>query len=1012
MSKPIIAGKTSNSLYFKMPAGSTITNLDIIYTRDGAAAVKSDCVALGSAAAAYSANGAIYVDGTNDPELIRADIPNAAFATGVKSVRVTLRDATTEDDATIDVELVDVSDKYPGGWVYLDSSKSNTNTQIGTDGTLQNPVSTIAAARTLALSLGSKICGRGTFSAVTLDFTDFSLKGNEGNFTLSGDTTTPMDITNAILENVFLSGKYVCGINTKFDNCEVGTNSSITSSAGLAGKLRNCLINGSIYFKDVSETEFLDCKTVTTASDNNFVLPTGGNATVRVHNFCGKINFQFIDNNDQYVLVNGDEKCKVLLESSCTDVDILTFTGVSVTDESTISTAKITYNNPELMYPDGYVYVDTAASNTRDAIGIHGTKNQPVSTMAAGNTIAMQLGKKIMFRGDETNITEDLTGYEIKAWGMGTIHGSAGTPMNLSKARLIGMGVQGTVICNNDINFYPVFEKCILTSISGIAGHFWNCSFNSWFRLADGDDHAYIYDGKSGNGGLPQFDFVNVTSGEDNSIQIFGYHGNMVVKNGNSGEGSAFVLYADGGVEVTYDNTNTDDITVMNGYGKFINTSGFYVDLPEWKDIEEVLRDAYPDATVYYDAGATANTNTTVGQDGTPHNPVTSEAAAKTLAEAVGMKICIKGAYALTLDYSAGFSFSGCDGAAEITCSGAADISDCDFEKIGVSGAFLSNTDTTKFTDCQVHDITSGSLNQGLAGFLRFCGMYGDIAVQGLLTSEVHLYECFEAEITAGNKPTLDWTDNTRESDALVRDFKGQLNFKNCLNASIDIQVNNAVSGYFELDSSINLAGVDIIMQGIGTLVDNTTAANVDTTNWVELADIVSTGDWTATEKENIRNALGVDGTKTNPTGGYGRLGNPFLLSDGVTQKSVSDMLSEMAEKVSGGATYNRTTDSLEALSDGIGSLVQFRKNTAFNNFPIFMVDDTDHITGKTGLSVAGTVSIDGGAFGALTNPITAIGNGWYKVDLTAAELNGDSIVLRFTATGADDRAISFPTNS
>jgi hypothetical protein len=56
-------------------------------------------------------------------------------------------------------------------------------------------------------------------------------------------------------------------------------------------------------------------------------------------------------------------------------------------------------------------------------------------------------------------------------------------------------------------------------------------------------------------------------------------------------------------------------------------------------------------------------------------------------------------------------------------------------------------------------------------------------------------------------------------------------------------------------------------------------------------------------------------------------------------------------------------------------------------------------------LTVTATRSIDGAAFGACANSASEIGNGWYKINLAAADLNGAVIILRFTATGADDSA-------
>jgi hypothetical protein len=81
-------------------------------------------------------------------------------------------------------------------------------------------------------------------------------------------------------------------------------------------------------------------------------------------------------------------------------------------------------------------------------------------------------------------------------------------------------------------------------------------------------------------------------------------------------------------------------------------------------------------------------------------------------------------------------------------------------------------------------------------------------------------------------------------------------------------------------------------------------------------------------------------------------------------------------------------------------------KNTALANFPFLMVDSTDHVTGETGLTVTATRSIDGGAFAACANAVTEVANGLYKINLAASDLNGDTIVLRFTATDADPRVI------
>ena len=82
-------------------------------------------------------------------------------------------------------------------------------------------------------------------------------------------------------------------------------------------------------------------------------------------------------------------------------------------------------------------------------------------------------------------------------------------------------------------------------------------------------------------------------------------------------------------------------------------------------------------------------------------------------------------------------------------------------------------------------------------------------------------------------------------------------------------------------------------------------------------------------------------------------------------------------------------------------------KNTALANFPFSMTDSTNHNPAPL-LTVTATRSIDGGAYasGTITN-MTEIGNGSYQCDLGAGDLNGDTIIFRFTASGADDLTIT-----
>lgn len=69
----------------------------------------------------------------------------------------------------------------------------------------------------------------------------------------------------------------------------------------------------------------------------------------------------------------------------------------------------------------------------------------------------------------------------------------------------------------------------------------------------------------------------------------------------------------------------------------------------------------------------------------------------------------------------------------------------------------------------------------------------------------------------------------------------------------------------------------------------------------------------------------------------------------------------------------------------------------------VFMVDDTDHVTGAEGLTLAIEASKNGGAFSSISPTVTERGDGWYSLLLTTSHTDtlGD-FALHITATGAD----------
>lgn len=67
------------------------------------------------------------------------------------------------------------------------------------------------------------------------------------------------------------------------------------------------------------------------------------------------------------------------------------------------------------------------------------------------------------------------------------------------------------------------------------------------------------------------------------------------------------------------------------------------------------------------------------------------------------------------------------------------------------------------------------------------------------------------------------------------------------------------------------------------------------------------------------------------------------------------------------------------------------------------MIDSSDHISPKTGLTCTVTLSKNGGSFASPSGAVTEIGSGWYKVAGNATDTNTlGQLILHATSTGAD----------
>lgn len=92
-------------------------------------------------------------------------------------------------------------------------------------------------------------------------------------------------------------------------------------------------------------------------------------------------------------------------------------------------------------------------------------------------------------------------------------------------------------------------------------------------------------------------------------------------------------------------------------------------------------------------------------------------------------------------------------------------------------------------------------------------------------------------------------------------------------------------------------------------------------------------------------------------------------------------------------------------------SQIQAKKNVQLSNFMFPMFDSLGAL--KSGLTITAQRAIDGGSMASCANAATEIGStGVYKITLANTDLNGNTIALLFTGSGALPTVYSFPTQA
>jgi hypothetical protein len=252
--------------------------------------------------------------------------------------------------------------------------------------------------------------------------------------------------------------------------------------------------------------------------------------------------------------------------------------------------------------------------------------------------------------------------------------------------------------------------------------------------------------------------------------------------------------------------------------------------------------------------------------NGTPQAPVNNLADAILIAESLNLEeLHILGDFEFaSSDFISDYKIYG-QGLlkSEITMLSGSTLANCEFYDMTVTGDVAG---VIGFTHCILDDVSDiGSFGTAQPVLIEDCVVEGTLTFDSAYTGIFTSLNCWAGVgLSGGDVPILD-INSSSSSNVLIRNWSGGLEVQN---VTQDIIVTlDAVTGGVILDSTIS-DGV-ITLRGQGTLEDNTlSGATVNSDGFNAGSGTGGTADWTTAEKSQIRDALGVDGAKTEALSG------------------------------------------------------------------------------------------------------------------------------------------------
>jgi len=427
--------------------------------------------------------------------------------TGLNSgkVRIRIVNAVTLSSATLYVDQLIVgktitnrSVGYQDALIWLDTNGSNTNTVAYIDGVADNPVSTIAAAYTLASSTNLKGIRFLAASNVTLTQSadKWRLVG-QARINLGGQS-----IADAVFRNTYTVSGTSVGDDATFIECGIAT------STLYHAYFTDCLLKGTITLIDSNEYFFDKCIDAVSNGTATLIFGSGTNAYLR--GYSGGIQINNMQAGSECII---DGAGRVIIDPSCsggqltirghfpepTGLAAFLLAGGTYTDNARWAEDQNVYavtngyvttsgtSSSGLAEYMGAIWYDAAAANTNTVVGVDGLPSNPVSDYASVVALIAATGFGVVrVQGTITLSDASLAGLQIAGWHPPVVY-DANSTVNyafagcLADSKIFGL-VIGSLPVDGSAGFITA-TSCSMSTLANVAGY--NILFSDTCPIGD-----------------------------------------------------------------------------------------------------------------------------------------------------------------------------------------------------------------------------------------------------------------------------------------------------------------------------------------------------------------------------------------------------------------------------------------------------------------------------------------------------------------------------------------------